>query len=221
MEKGQIKSRQRVSDLGEVFTNEREVKAMCDLVKDETYRIDSRILEPACGNGNFLAEILKRKLETVSYKCKKNPSEWEKYSILAISSLYGIDIMGDNTQECRSRLYNIWNCQYSKYVGNKGIADVLDSVKFIIEQNIICANALTLKDVNNDAIIFPEWDFITESLIKRSDFELSSMLDVLELGYQGDLFLSSDVYDKDVGSYVSKAIKEYAPVEYWRIQCQN
>ena len=58
----QIKSRQRVTEHGEVFTAEREVKAMCDLVKQETERIDSRFLEPACGTGNFLTEILARKL---------------------------------------------------------------------------------------------------------------------------------------------------------------
>ena len=58
----QIKSKQRVADHGEVFTDEKEVGAMCDLVIEETQRIDSRFLEPACGDGNFLIEILKRKL---------------------------------------------------------------------------------------------------------------------------------------------------------------
>lgn len=72
MEK-QVKSKERVADRGEVFTAEREVKAMCDLVKDETERIDSRFLEPACGDGNFLAEILRRKLEVVKNKYKKSP----------------------------------------------------------------------------------------------------------------------------------------------------
>ena len=69
----QVKSKKRVAEHGEVFTAEREVKAMCDLVKQETERIDSRFLEPACGNGNFLAEILSRKLAVVRKKYKKSP----------------------------------------------------------------------------------------------------------------------------------------------------
>ena len=83
----QIKSRKRVVDHGEVFTNEREVKAMCDLVNDETQRIDSRFLEPACGDGNFLAEILDRKLAVVKKKYRRSVMDFEKNSLLAVSSL--------------------------------------------------------------------------------------------------------------------------------------
>lgn len=101
--KSQIKSKQRVQERGEVFTNEREVKAMCDLVKDETERIESRFLEPACGDGNFLAEIVTRKLAVVSKRYGKSETDWEKYSVLAMSSVYGVDIMPDNAQECRAR----------------------------------------------------------------------------------------------------------------------
>ena len=88
MEK-QIKSRQRVADHGEVYTAEREVKAMCDLVSDECSRIDSRFLEPACGDGNFLAEILCRKLAVVKKKYKKSVIDYEKNTLLAVSSIYG------------------------------------------------------------------------------------------------------------------------------------
>lgn len=95
MEK-QIKSRQRVADHGEVYTAEREVKAMCDLVSDECNRIDSRFLEPACGDGNFLAEILCRKLAAVKKKYKKSVIDYEKNSLLAVSSIYGVDILADN-----------------------------------------------------------------------------------------------------------------------------
>ena len=94
--KKQVKSKQRVADYGEVFTAEREVKAMCDLVLQETERIDSRFLEPACGDGNFLAEILNRKLAIVRNKYKKSPLDYEKNSLLAVSSLYGVDIMAQN-----------------------------------------------------------------------------------------------------------------------------
>lgn len=99
MAEKQVKSRQRVADHGEVFTAEREVRAMCDLVKSETERIESRFLEPACGNGNFLAEVLRRKLAVVKSRYGKNPSDYERYSVLAVTSIYGVDILADNAQE--------------------------------------------------------------------------------------------------------------------------
>ena len=103
--KGQTKSKERVRDHGEVFTAEREVKAMCDLVKDETERIDSRFLEPACGDGNFLAEILTRKLVVVRKKYGKSPLDYEKNAVLAASSIYGVDILQDNVIACRERMF--------------------------------------------------------------------------------------------------------------------
>jgi type I restriction-modification system DNA methylase subunit len=105
----QLKSRKRVADHGEVFTSEREVNAMLDLVKQETERIESRFLEPACGNGNFLAEILKRKLEVVDNRYSKSQLEWERYAVLAVSSIYGVDILEDNAIECRERLFKIFD----------------------------------------------------------------------------------------------------------------
>lgn len=108
----QVKSKKRVADHGEVFTNEREVKAMCDLVSDECNRIESRFLEPACGNGNFLAEILSRKLAVCKRLYKKSASDYEKYSFLAVSSIYGVELLNDNAQECRERLYKIWESDY-------------------------------------------------------------------------------------------------------------
>ena len=89
----QVKSKKRVADHGEVFTSEREVNAMLDLVKQETERIDSRFLEPACGTGNFLVEILNRKLKIVKYRYKKSQLEFERNAIIAISSIYGVDIL--------------------------------------------------------------------------------------------------------------------------------
>lgn len=100
----QIKSKERVAERGEVFTAEREVNAMCDLVANECLRPDSRFLEPACGDGNFLAAILKRKLAELRRKYKKSPRDYEKQAIVAIGSLYGVDIMNDNVIVCRERL---------------------------------------------------------------------------------------------------------------------
>ncbi|HQG40992.1 MAG TPA: hypothetical protein PLV76_08900, partial [Spirochaetales bacterium] len=105
----QVKSRERVVEHGEVFTAEREVKAMCDLVDQETQRIDSRFLEPACGDGNFLAEILTRKLNMVTKKYKRSSYDWERNSLLALGSMYGVDIMLDNCEICRDRLFQLWD----------------------------------------------------------------------------------------------------------------
>lgn len=100
-------------DHGEVFTAEREVKAMCGLVKDETERIDSRFLEPACGDGNFLAEILTRKLAVVRKKYGKSHLDYEKNAVLAASSIYGVDILIDNVIACRERMFGIWDKESS------------------------------------------------------------------------------------------------------------
>jgi type I restriction-modification system DNA methylase subunit len=104
-----IKSKKRIRDHGEVFTSDFIVSDMLDLVKQETERIDSRFLEPACGTGNFLIEILKRKLKIVKNKYKKSQFDYEHYAIIAVSSIYGIDILQDNAEECRQRLFNIFN----------------------------------------------------------------------------------------------------------------
>ena len=110
----QVKSKERVSKHGEVFTSEKDVNAMLDLVKNETLRVDSRFLEPACGDGNFLAEILKRKLAVAKKNAipprRKKPEllEYEKQSFIAISSLYGVDLLIDNVESCRARLYKLW-----------------------------------------------------------------------------------------------------------------
>src|SRR6185312_4336885 len=109
----QVKSRQRVADHGEVFTNEREVNAMLDIVKHETQRIDSRFMEPACGNGNFLVEVLRRKLTEVERRYSGSQLEFQRYSIIAVGSLYGIDLLMDNVIECRNRLFSEFNKTYS------------------------------------------------------------------------------------------------------------
>lgn len=180
--KKQVKSKQRVADYGEVFTAEREVKAMCDLVLQETERIDSRFLEPACGDGNFLAEILNRKLAIVRNKYKKSPLDYEKNSLLAVSSLYGVDIMADNVLACRERLYKIWTKQYKAVCKKECNEDTYKSISFILSRNIVCGNALTLKCVDengndtDEPIVFSEWAFITGFNIQRSDYIFDQLL---------------------------------------------
>ena len=181
MEK-QIKSRQRVADHGEVYTAEREVKAMCDLVSDECSRIDSRFLEPACGDGNFLAEILSRKLAAVKKKYKKSVIDYEKNALLAVSSIYGVDILADNVSVCRERLFKIWRKEYKSIVKTAYSEDTERSVRFILSKNIVCGNALTLMCVDENgidtdtSIIFSEWAFIMGANMQRQDFTFSELL---------------------------------------------
>ena len=178
----QIKSRQRVTEHGEVFTAEREVKAMCDLVKQETERIDSRFLEPACGTGNFLAEILARKLSVVKSEYGRSPLEYEKNSLLAVSSLYGVDIMADNVETCRERLFKQWDKQYRAVCKKECNDDTRKSVRFILSRNIVCGNALTLKCVDENCsdteqdIVFSEWAFVFGSNIQRSDYSFDELV---------------------------------------------
>ena len=130
----QVKSKERVADHGEVFTNEREVNAMLDLVKQETERIESRFLEPACGEGAFLKEILRRKLEVVKNRYKKSPYDYERYAVLALSSIYGVDILEDNTEICRQNLYDIWNSKYTKYAKDQANDQCREVAKFILKK---------------------------------------------------------------------------------------
>jgi len=167
----QVKSKKRVTDHGEVFTNQREVNAMLDLVKHETERIDSRFLEPACGNGNFLAEVLRRKLAVVDSRYSKSQVEWERYSVIAVSSIYGVDILEDNAQECRERLFNIFNERYTAIFKNKCKDECRRSVKFLLNRNILWGDALDFTNpVTKQPIVFSEWSAVNGSMLKRRDY---------------------------------------------------
>ena len=139
----QVKSRQRVADHGEVFTAEREVNAMLNMVKPETERVDSRFLEPACGDGNFLSEILRRKLEAAKKRAipprrkKPLPLEFEKQSVIAVASIYGVDLLIDNVITCRNRLYEIWDKEYTEICKKEVNEDCQEAVRFILSRNIV------------------------------------------------------------------------------------
>ena len=184
----QVKSKQRVADHGEVNTSEREVNAMLDLVKQETERVDSRFLEPACGDGNFVTEILRRKLEaakrraTPPKKKKPLPLEFEKQSVIAVASIYGVDILLDNVQACRERLYNIWNTAYEAICKKEVSEDCRSAVRFILSRNIVCGNALSMKTVDenghdtDDPIVFSEWSFVMGTKMQRKDYRFDRLL---------------------------------------------
>lgn len=173
----QIKSKKRVASFGEVYTNSREVNTMLDLVNAQVSRIDSTFLEPAAGNGNFLVEILKRKLITVRRRYRSNRLEYEKYSFIAISSIYGIDILEDNVKECRERLFKIFNKEYTKLYKEDCSDDIRNSIKYLLSKNIIWGDALTgLKNGESaEAIIFSEWSML-EDFIKRRDFAMNDLI---------------------------------------------
>src|SRR5687767_885518 len=141
----QIVSKRRVADHGEVLTSEREVNAMLDLVKNETERIESRFLEPACGTGNFLTAILDRKLTVVRARYSRGQLDYERHAVLAVSSLYGIDLLEDNVQACRDRLFAGFDLAYTRLYKDAARDDCRASVRFILERNIIWGNALDLK----------------------------------------------------------------------------
>jgi hypothetical protein len=218
MNKSQTKSKERVKERGEVFTAEREVKAMCDLVKDETERIDSRFLEPACGDGNFLAEILTRKLATVKKKYKKSPLDYEKNAVLAISSVYGVDIMADNVLACRDRLFALWDGEYKLTCKKECNDQTREAVRFILSRNIVCGNALTLKCVDengndtNEPIVFSEWAFVTGSQLQRSDYTFAELLSQEESGGETQqTMFKSDVTDE--GVFLQKYVTHYRRVQ--------
>ena len=212
----QIKSRKRVVDHGEVFTNEREVKAMCDLVNDETQRIDSRFLEPACGDGNFLAEILDRKLAVVKKKYRRSVMDFEKNSLLAVSSLYGVDIMMDNVIACRERLFKIWDKQYKAVCKKECSEDMRDSIRFILSKNIVCGNALTLHEVDEngndteDPILFSEWGFVTGPQLSRSEYTFDEILKQNENPKQGTNVQESHFDSNNgEGKFVNRSVMNY------------
>lgn len=212
MEK-QVISKKRVADHGEVFTNEREVNAMLDLVKQETERIESRFLEPACGTGNFLAEVLERKLRVVETRYSKSRIEYERYAVLAVSSVYGIDILEDNVLECRKRLFDIVDQKYSGLFKDAAKEELRNAVKYILSKNIILGDALTLKTVGEtpQSIVFPEWSPVNGNMLKRRDFAFQELLDHESTK---DLPLFSDL-GEDV--FIPTPVKEYPLIHFLRV----
>lgn len=199
---------------------------MLDLVKQETERIESRFLEPACGNGNFLAAILERKLAVVERRYGKSQLDFERYAVCAVSSLYGIDILPDNVSQCRERLHAIFNQAYGRLFPTTK-AGCRDAVWFILHRNIIWGDALTLVtgEANPKAIVFSEWSFVQGSLLKRRDFSFHGLLrheetrESLLFPDSGkktaeQLPLFSDLGD-DV--FIPEAEKEYPPVNFMEI----
>lgn len=178
----QIVSRERVRAHGEVYTAAREVNAMLDLVKHQSEDDGSTFLEPACGDGNFLIEILRRKLATVRTRFRRSPFEFEQRALLVLGLLYGVDILADNVQRCRQRLYAEWEATYRTVCKKAVKDDVLKSASFILERNIVCGNALSMMRVDTqghdtaEPIVFSEWKPSAGLFIQRRDFTMNELL---------------------------------------------
>lgn len=206
----QVNSKRRVADHGEVFTSKREVNAMLDLVKQETERIESRFLEPACGDGNFLAEILERKLSVVESRYQKSQLEFERNAIVAISSIYGIDILEDNVFACRERLLGILTRVYSHSYKGEVNPKYIESARYILSKNIIWGDALALVKVGTSPapIVFSEWSPVNGSFIKRRDFTFEHLVTRIE----GSLF--SDLGDD---AYIPQPVREFPVTHFLEI----
>ena len=215
----QVISKKRVADHGEVLTGKREVNAMLDLVKQETERIESRFLEPACGTGNFLAEILERKLRVVEKRYRKSQLEYERYAVLAVSSIYGIDFLEDNVRQCRQRLFGIFDLNYLRLFSSKTNDKCRESVRFILERNIIHGDALSLKTVGERPrpIVFSEWSPVNGSMFKRRDFTFHELFPTKR--EEGpSLFDAIDpplVSDLGQPVFIPEPVKEYK-VSHWK-----
>lgn len=208
-----IKSKERVAKYAEVLTPPEIVRAMLDLVKTETERIDSRFLEPACGTGNFLTEILVRKLRVVEKGYRKVQLEYERYAVLAVSSIYGIDILEDNAQECRERLFEVFDRAYTNLFGENAKEACRETVRYILSRNIIHGDALSLKTVgeNPQPIIFSEWSLINGSLLKRRDFAFHELVTQASLR---ELPLFSDQGDE---VFIPEPVKDCPPVHFLEV----
>ena len=208
-ENNQVKSKKRVTDHGEVFTNQREVNAMLDLVKHETERIDSRFLEPACGNGNFLAEVLRRKLAVVDSRYSKSQTEWERYAVIAVSSIYGVEILKDNAQECRVRLLSIFTDRYSAAF-NQINNNLIRSVRFLLQRNILHGDALDFTNPDTkEPIVFSEWSAVNGTMMKRRDYVFRFLV---EKTHQFSLF-----NDEGQPAAIDEPVKDFPLIHFLKL----
>ena len=212
----QVKSKERVADFGEVFTNEREVNAMLDLVKDETENIESTFLEPACGDGNFLIEVLRRKLKVVKERYGKNEEQYEKFSIVAVTSIYGVELLQDNVNACIERLFNYWNDEYTVNCKNIQSDTCREACRYILSKNILCGDALTMLKNDGTPIVFAEWKLVKGSLLKRRDYELSKILEAEQMvdTEEYNLFNFDEDIEQATRDSMDKPIKEYPLTDY-------
>lgn len=222
-----VKSKQRVADHGEVFTPDWLVEDMLELVVEQTFRIDSRFLEPACGDGNFLVPILIRKLRRAKKQFGRNKNQFTYNALMALWTLYGIDIMEDNVLACRERLALIWFAVYEVVTDSHVEQALRDVVTYVLERNIVLGNALSMKKVNDKAmdidepIILPEWSWMCIKLsgfgggkVKRNDYRFDHMVQLgEEAAVEDDLFAAASPPPRPR----AEVVRSFPPIHYLSI----
>ena len=179
-----MRSKQRVADHGEVFTPDWMVEAMLDLVKGEAGRIDSRILEPACGSGSFLVPVLRRKLATVEVRFGRSDFERHHYALFGLMCIYGIELLEDNVAECRDNLLEVFAEYLDLGVGD----DLYAAAAKVLSQNLIHGDALTMRTSCGEAIVFAEWAYLGKGRFQRRDFRLDVLTQSSAFSQEGTLF---------------------------------
>ncbi len=203
-----IKSKKRVADHGEVFTPRWLVEQMLDLVKGETERIDARFLEPACGSGNFLVPVLQRKLAAVEAKYGKSEFERRHYALLALMSIYGIELLVDNIAECRANLLEI----LADYLNVDEANDLYRAAFYVLSQNLVHGDALTMRACDGQPISFAEWGYLGRGKFQRRDFRLDVLTGASAFSAEGSLFaqLSKHELFTPTRTYPIMTVKELA-----------
>lgn len=181
-----VKSKQRVADHGEVFTPPWMVETMLDLVQDESERIDSRLLEPACGSGNFLVPVLMRKLTTVQARYGKSDFEKRHHALLGLMCIYGIELLEDNVAECRANLLEA--CAEYMQVGPGD--EWYSAARRVLDINIVYGDALAMTTQGDDPqpITFAEWTYVGKGMYHRRDFRLDTLTQMSSFGEGDTLF---------------------------------
>ena len=178
-----IKSKKRVADHGEVFTPAWLVDAMLDLAKDEADRIDARFLEPACGSGNFLVRILQRKLAAVEIKFGKSEFEKRHYALLALMCAYGIELLADNIAQCRANMLDV----LAEYLNIDDTDDTYRAAFFVLSQNLVHGDALTMRAQDGQPLTFAEWGYLGKGKFQRRDFRLDVLTGSSAFSAEGSL----------------------------------
>lgn len=185
-----VRSKQRVAEHGEVLTPPWMVEAMLDLVREETERIDSRFLEPACGSGNFLVQVLRRKLAAVQLKYGRSDFERRHYALLALMSIYGIELLADNIAECRANLLEILAEHLRLYESD----DLFRAASYVLSQNLVQGDALAMKTYDRRPITFAEWGYLGKGRFQRRDFRLDILTQSAGFSADGSLFANHEIF---------------------------
>jgi len=203
-----VKSKQRVADHGEVFTPDWIVDAMLNLVKAETERIDSRFLEPACGSGNFLVQVLRRKLAAVEIKYGRSEFEKRHYALLGLMCIYGIELLPDNIAECRENMLEL----VSDYLGVEETDDFYRACAYVLSENIVHGDALTMLNSEDQPITFAEWGYLGKGKFQRRDFLFDTLTQSAAFSEEGNLFADLGMHEifKPRKSYAVMGISDLA-----------